>query len=353
MQRKFVGSSPRFGISGVIRRRVCLLAAGVFAAALSVVRPLAAAEMAQNPLPDGYPDHAIRLVVPFPAGSAADVVARQIAPKLSEYLGQSLVVENRAGASGVIGAAFVAKAHADGYTLLFGTAPTNAIAPSWERKLPYDAERDFTAVAGVSTTPYVLGVSTTLPVKSVQELIAYGKRHPGELNYASTGNGTGVHLAGAFFAAKTGVSMKHVPYNGFGQLSSDLGSGTVQVIFYPYQGLLPLMQAGKLRVLASTGAKRTPELQQLPTLEETGLSDFALASWQGIYAPAGTSPDRVQFLYEAIRRTLSDPGVAANIAKTGNTVEILDPQRFAEFTKREIERYRRIVQASNPAKATE
>ena len=174
-----------------------------------------------------YPDRPIRLVVPFPAGSATDVVARQIAPKMAEYLGQNIIVDNRAGASGVIGATTVARATADGYTLLFGTAPTNAIAQSWDKNLPYDAVKDFVPVAGLTTAPYVLAVTSTLPVRSVKELIAYAKSKPGELNYASSGNGTGVHLAGAFFSTKAGVDIKHVPYNSVGPMNADLASGIV------------------------------------------------------------------------------------------------------------------------------
>ena len=298
-----------------------------------------------------YPDRIIRLVVPFPPGSATDVVARQIAPKMAEYLGQNIVIDNRAGASGVIGATAVAKAAADGYTLLFGTAPTNAIAQSWNKNLPYDAVKDFVAVAGLTTAPYVLAVTSTLPVRSVKELIAYAKSKPGDLNYASTGNGTGVHLAGAFFSTKAGVDIKHVPYNAAGPMNADLASGVVQMIFYPHQGLIPLIQAGKVRVLATTGAKRSVLLPELPTLQEQGLADFSLASWQGIYAPAGTPSDRVNLLYEAIRKTMTDAKVTANIAQTGNTVELSDPVEFSAFTKREIEKYRQIIQSSDALKA--
>ena len=298
-----------------------------------------------------YPERPIRLIVPFPPGSATDVVARQVGPKMAEHIGQGIVIENRAGGSGVIGATAVAKAAADGYTLLFGTAPTNAIAQSWDKNLPYDAVNDFVAVAGITTTPYVLAVTSTLPANSVKELIAYAKARPGELNYASSGNGTGVHLAGAFFSSRAGVDIKHIPYNSSGPMSADLGSGIVQMIFYPHQGLLPLIQTGKVRVLATTGAKRSALLPDLPTLQEQGLADFALASWQGIYVPAGTPSDRVNLLYEAIRKTMTDAKVVASITSSGNAIELLDPSEFAAFTRREIERYRQIIQSSGLNKA--
>ena len=299
-----------------------------------------------------YPDRPIRLIVPFPPGSATDVVARQVGPKIAEHIGQGIIIENRAGGSGVIGATAVAKATADGYTLLFGTAPTNAIAPSWDKNLPYDALKDFAPVAGLTTAPYVFAITSTLPPHSVKELIAYAKSRPGELNYASTGNGTGVHLAGVFFGSRAGIDIKHIPYNAVGPMSLDLGSGVVHMIFYPHQGLLPLIQTGKVRVLATTGAKRSALLPEVPTLQEQGVADFALVSWQGIYAPAGTPPDRVNLLYEAIRKTMTDAKVAASIALSGNTVELSDPLEFAAFTKREVERYRQIIQASGVSKAT-
>lgn len=298
-----------------------------------------------------YPERPIRLIVPFPPGSATDVVARQVGPKIAEHIGQSIVIENRAGGSGVIGATAVAKASPDGYTLLFGTAPTNAIAQSWDKNLPYDTLNDFVAVAGLTTTPYVLAITSALPANSVKELIAYAKSRPGELNYASSGNGTGVHLAGAFFSSRAGIDIKHIPYNSVGPMSADLGSGVVQMIFYPHQGLLPLIQTGKVRILATTGAKRSALLPDLPTLQEQGLADFALASWQGIYVPTGTLSDRVNLLYEAIRKTMTDPKLVASIASSGNTVELLDPSEFAAFTRREVERYRQIIQSSGVIKA--
>lgn len=299
-----------------------------------------------------YPERPIRLVVPFPPGSATDVVARQIGPKMAEHIGQGIIIENRAGGSGVIGATAVAKASADGYTLLFGTAPTNAIAQSWDKNLPYDALKDFVAVAGLTTAPYVFAITSTLPAHSVKELIAYAKSRPGELNYASSGNGTGVHLAGVFFGTRAGIDIKHIPYNAVGPMSADLGSGVVHMIFYPHQGLLPLIQTGKVRVLATTGAKRSALMPDVPTLQEQGLADFALASWQGIYAPAGTPSDRVNLLYDAIRKTMTDAKVAASIALSGNTVELSDPLEFAAFTKREVERYRQIIQSSGVFKST-
>ena len=333
-----------------LERRARFTGARLFLAALVAISGCWMPVTSTHAQSSTYPDRPIRLVVPFPPGSATDVVARQIAPRLAEHLGQAIIVDNRAGASGVIGATAVARASADGYTLLFGTAPTNAIAQSWDKNLPYDAVKDFVAVAGLTTAPYVLAVTSTLPVRSVKELIAYAKSKPGELNYASSGNGTGVHLAGAFFGSKADVDIKHVPYNSVGPIHVDLASGVVHMIFYPYQGLLPLIQGGKVHVLATTGAKRSALLPEIPTLQEQGLADFALASWQGIYAPAGTPSERVTLLYEAIRKTMMDAKVTASIAQTGNTVELSDPVEFAAFTRREIEKYRQIIQSSDALK---
>lgn len=290
-----------------------------------------------------YPDRPIRMVVPFASGSNIDITARQIMPKFAEYLGQPVVVDNRAGAGGVIGAAIVAKAIPDGYTVLMGNAPTHGMAPSIHKNLPYDPVRDFTPIVKISTAAFVLAVSATLPVKSVPELISYAKARPQKINYASSGIGTTAHIAGALFNNKAGVDMTHVPYNSVPQALIDLASGTVGVMFYPYQPLQPMLQQGKVRLLASTGPRRASYLPDLPTVIESGIRDFVAFAWHGFYAPAGTKKPVVDTLYTALTKAAKDPRVAAQLQAAGVDVDILPPAEFAAFTKGEVARYRIAV----------
>ena len=290
-----------------------------------------------------YPERPIRLVVPFAAGSNVDGNARQIAPKLSEFLGQQVVIDNRGGASGTIGATLVARAPADGYTILMGNAPTHGLAPTIYKNLAYDPIKDFAPIGRVATAAYVLAVSAALPVKSVPDLIAYAKARPGQLNYASTGSGTGVHLAGAFFNYKAGVDIKHVPYNSVPQAFVDVSSGAVAIMFYPYLPLMPLVQTGKARLLATSGTKRASYLPDLPTVTEAGLSGFVFFAWHGFYGPAGMPKPSVDVFYHAMTKAVSDPRVAASLLATGVEVDLIPAKEFAAFTKAEIERYRQII----------
>jgi tripartite-type tricarboxylate transporter receptor subunit TctC len=281
--------------------------------------------------------------VPFAAGSNIDGNARQIAPKLAEFLGQQVVIDNRGGASGTIGATLVAKAQPDGYTVLMGNAPTHGIAPVVYKDLGYDAIKDFTPIGRVATATYVLAISAGLPVKSVTDLIGYAKSRAGQLNYASTGNGTGVHLAGAFFNHKAGLDIRHVPYNSVPQAFVDISSGAVAIMFYPYQPLIPLVQTGKARLLATTGVKRASYLPDLPTVTEAGLADFVFFAWHGFYGPAGMPKQHVETFYNAMVKAMADPKVAASLLTTGVEVDLIAPAEFAAFTRSEIARYRQII----------
>ena len=225
-------------------------------------------------------------MVPYSAGSGADITARQTMAKLSGILGQSIVIENRPGASGMTGTDSVAR-RADGYTLLFGVTQ-HAINPGLYRKLPYDTLADFAAVARVTSQPLFLGVPTSLPAKSVAELVAYVKARPGKLNYASTGIGTSIHLAGAFFAFKAALEMSHVPYTNASQAIADLGRGEVQVLFYTHQPLIPQVDAGRVRILGTTGAARSSWAPEVPTMTEAQIADFVMPAWHGVFAPANT-----------------------------------------------------------------
>lgn len=291
----------------------------------------------------GYPDRPVRMVVPFASGSNIDITARQIAPKFSEFLGQPLVVDNRGGAGGTIGASLVAKASPDGYTILMGNAPTHGMAPNLYKNLAYDPVKHFTPIGRTTTASFVLAVSSTLPVKSVTELVAYAKPRPGQLNYASSGNGTTAHLSGALFNNKAGLEIKHIPYNSVPQAFIDIASGAVALMFYPYQPLMPFIQQGKVRLLATTGLKRASYLPDVPTVIEAGLPDFVAYAWHGFYAPAGTSKPIIDILYAALSKAMTEPKVVSSLVISGVDIDVLPPGEFAAFTKVEVERYRHLI----------
>lgn len=294
----------------------------------------------------GYPLRPVRLIVPFAAGSNIDGTARKIAPRLSEVLGQQIVVDNRGGAGGTIGATLAARAQPDGYTILMGNAPTHGMAPHLYKNLAYDPIRDFTPIGRIDSASFVLVVSAGLPVQSVAELVIYAKAKPGLLNYASSGNGTTAHLSGTLFNHKAGVTMKHIPYNNVPQAFVDIASGAVAVMFYPYQPLIPLIQTHKARLLATTGVKRAAYLPNVPTVIETGvagLADFSALAWHGFYGPAHTPQKVVEVIYAAVAKTMADPKVAASLVATGIDVDLAPPREFAAFTRTEIERYRQLI----------
>jgi tripartite-type tricarboxylate transporter receptor subunit TctC len=305
-----------------------------------------AALLATPAIAADYPNRPVRLVVPFAAGSNIDGTARQISPKFSELLGQQVVVDNRGGAGGTIGAALVAKSQPDGYTILMGNAPTHGMAPHLYKNLAYDPIKDFTPVGRIDTASFVLAVSATLPVQSVAELVAYAKARPGALNYASSGNGTTAHLSGTLFNNKAGVDLKHIPYNSVPQALVDLSSGAVAIMFYPYQALMPLVQTNKVRMLATTGQKRASYLPALPTVMEAGIPEFVALAWHGIYAPAGTPKAIADTIYAALAKTMVDPKVVASLVATGIDVDLAPAPEFAVFTKQEVDRYRLLIALS-------
>jgi tripartite-type tricarboxylate transporter receptor subunit TctC len=290
-----------------------------------------------------YPDRPVRLLVPYAAGSSADLFARQVAAPAGEALGGRFVVENRVGAGGIVGAEAAARSAPDGYTVLLAGSPTHAINVSLYARLPYDPVRDFAPIARLADQPAVLVVPTSLPVRSVAELVALARARPGALNYASPGVGTTAHLCGASFRARAEVDVVHVPYGNTGQLFTDLVSGATSFMFYPYQPLQPQVESGRLRVLATTGPQRSAFLTDTPTMVESGFPDFVLTVWFAMYAPAGTPPQRVTALADAFRAAMDAPEVRAGLAAAGAERAYLDPDATAAFTAREIERYRRIV----------
>jgi len=293
-----------------------------------------------------YPERPIRMIVPFASGSNIDITARQIMPKFSEQLGQQVVVDNRGGAGGTIGAALAAKAAPDGYTLLMGNAPTHGLAPSMYRDLPYDPVKSFTPIVRISTQSFVLAITSTLPVKSVAELVKYAKARPRQLNYASSGNGTTAHLSGALFNVKAGVELVHIPYNTVPQALIDLGGGSVSVMFYPYQPLMPMIQQGRVRLLASTGPKRLSYLPELPTVIEAGISDFTAFAWHGFYAPAGTPKPIVDRLYKELAAIVAMPEFKTQMDANGaEPIASKSPEEFREMLRGQVDKYVKITKA--------
>ena len=302
--------------------------------------------LASAALPQDYPSRPIRMIVPFPAGGTADLLARQIGQTMGEALRQQVVIENRTGAGGNIGADLAAKAKPDGYTLLMGTVSTHAINPNLYPNMPYDPVKDFAPVAMVARMPNLLVLHPSVPAASVAELIALAKARPGTLAFASAGNGTTQHLAGELFKKMADVDMIHVPYKGNAPAVTDLVGGQLQVMFDNIPVSLQQVRAGKLRALAVTGPARSPVLPQLPTVAEAALPGYNITSWFGLYAPSGTSPQIIERLNreankalasEPIRRRLTDQG----IEPAGGT-----PGQFAEFMRTELVKWGRIVTES-------
>ncbi len=294
-----------------------------------------------------YPTKPIRLLVGFAPGGGTDIVARVIGQKLSEWWGQQVIVENRAGATGTIAADFVSKAGADGYTLLMGHVNSNAIAPTIFKKLPYDAIKDFASVTYVGYVPNVLTVHPSLPVRSVKELVALAKSRPGELTCASSGTGSTQHLALELFMTLTGVKIIHVPYKGSGQAIVDLVAGQVLMNFDTMPPVIDHIKSNRLRALAVTTPKRASQLPDIPTLDETGLKGFEMTNWYGVVAPAGVPRDIINKVSADINKALQDPGVRRRLVDVGTEIGGGTPESFDNFIKTEIAKYTKLVKAAN------
>jgi tripartite-type tricarboxylate transporter receptor subunit TctC len=311
------------------------------AVALAVALSAAAA----NAIAQSYPNRPVRMVVPLSPGGFADVPARVIAPRLSEALGQSVFVENKPGAGATIGTDFVAKSKPDGYTLLFTGTP-HVISPALYEYLPYDPLKDFAPVMLVAAGPYVLVVNPQLPVKSVQELIALAKARPGKIDYASSGNGSAQHLVSAMFASMAGIDLSHVPYEGSGPAMQDPISGQVKVSFAGIPNVMPSVRSGKLRALAVSTPKRSPDLPDVPTVAEAGVPGYDATLWLALLAPAGTPGEIVQELYTEAAKTLREPEVEKAITATGVEVNIIGPQELAAFLQAEADKWGKVARAS-------
>jgi tripartite-type tricarboxylate transporter receptor subunit TctC len=293
-----------------------------------------------------YPAKAIRLIVPFPAGGPLDIVARVIGQDLNRSWGQPVLVDNRPGAGGNIGADAVAKAPPDGYTILMGAVSTHAINVWLYSKLPYDPIKDFAPITLVTSVPNVLVLHPSVPAKNVQQLIALAKARPGQLNFASGSTGSAGHLAGELFKTMASVDMVHIPYKGAAPAVTDLLAGHVSLLFDNMASALPNIKAGRVRALAVTTARRSPFLPEIPTIDETGLRSFDIGTWFGVFAPAGTPPAIVVQLNRELVRILNTPAMKERLATLGAEPMGNTPEAFANFVKSEMSKYERIVRAS-------
>jgi tripartite-type tricarboxylate transporter receptor subunit TctC len=293
-----------------------------------------------------YPSKAIRMVVPFPPGGTTDILARTIGQRMTEDWGQPVVIDNRPGAGGNIGTDLAAKAAPDGYTLLMGTISTHAINASLYKKLPFDPVRDFSPVSRVGTLPNILVVHPSVPVKSVKELIELAKSKPGDLNFASSGVGTSLHLSGELFNSMAGVKLVHIPYKGSSPALADLLGGQVKIMFDNVPSALPHVKAGKLKPLAVTSAKRTAVLPDVPTVSESGLPGFEVTSWFAIFAPAKTPKDIVAKLNGEVVKILKAGDVKEKLAQLGVDAAPTTPEELAAFAKAETEKWAKVVKAT-------
>lgn len=292
-----------------------------------------------------FPSRSIRMVVPYPPGGFTDLLARTIGQKMSQSLGQPIVVDNRGGGGSTIGTDIVAKAAPDGYTLLLAAVDL-AINESLYKSLPYSAENDFTPVALVAHSPMVLVANAGSGISSVQELIEQAKAQPGRINYASGGNGTGAHLAMEQFKTRAGVDLTHIPYKGNGPATTAILGGEVSVMFLQMAIAAPHIEAGKLTALALSGAERSDAMPDVPTLSETVLPGFDVTPWFGVLAPAGTPEPIVQRLNTAIVDALNEPDVKEMLTRQGAKPASSSPQNFAQFIRSEIPRWAAVVEAS-------
>ena len=292
-----------------------------------------------------FPSKPIRMIAPSSPGGPVDVIARVLAPGMTETLGQQVIVENRAGAAGLIGAELVAKAPADGYTLLLGFSGPLAIVPHLNEATPYDPVRDFAPVTLAASAPYVLLVHPAVPVKSVKELVALAKSRPGKLNYASGGNGTGIHMAGELFNLAAGVRILHVPYKGAGPGMAALMSGETDMMFNGLSPAIPQMKSGRLRGLAVGGDKRSPLMPELPTVAESGLK-FNTTGWYGILAPRGTPQPVIAKLQSELARALSIALVKEQLTKMGVEGIGSTPEQFGSLLREEMEKWGKVIKTA-------
>jgi tripartite-type tricarboxylate transporter receptor subunit TctC len=304
---------------------------------------------AQAPLSSGaqaYPAKPIRLIVPFPPGGGTDFVARAIQPRLAEALGQQILIDNRAGATGIVGTELGAKAPPDGYTLTMATGATISANMALFPKLPYDPPKDFVPVTLVASQPNVLAVHPSLPAKTVRELIAIAKARPGQLNYASSGSGSSHHLSGELLKSMAGIDIVHVPYKGTGPAIIDAVGGHVELIFSGIAAIMPQVKSGKLRALGVTKAQRSAILPDLPTIAESGLPGYEITSWHGVLAPTGTPQPVVVRVRDGVAKALASADVHERFASQGAEPIGSTPEAFAKFMRADIAKIGKLIKTA-------
>ena len=292
-----------------------------------------------------YPNRPIKIIVPFAPGGFTDVVARIIQQQLSQSIGQPVIIENRPGAGSTIGTDFVAKAKPDGYTLVM-VSTTHVISPHLYKTLPYDPLKDFTPVMKLVEGPYVMVIHPSLPAKSVGELVALAKAEPGKIDYASSGNGSAQHLVGALFSQMSGAQITHVPYKGSNQAMQDVLGGQVKLSFVGMPNALPNLASGKLKALAVTTRKRSPDLPDVPTLDEAGVTGYDATIWLGLLAPPGTPRDVVAKLHSEMAKVLSTPEARRLMGSAGVDVSVSSGEELAKLLQVEMERWGKVVRAT-------
>jgi tripartite-type tricarboxylate transporter receptor subunit TctC len=304
------------------------------------------AVLASSSFAQAWPSKPIKYVVPFAPGGTTDILGRTIAEKLSVALGQPVVIENKPGAGGGVGAEMVAKSPPDGYTIMGGTISTHAINASLYKNLGYDPVRDFVPITLIARVPNMLVINPALPAKDVKELIALLKANPGKYSFASSGNGTSQHLSGELFKTMTGVDMQHIPYKGSPPALADVVGGQVAMTFDNITTAWPLAKGGKLRAIAVTTAARSSIAPEIPTLAEAGLVGYEVGSWQGVFAPAGTPPDIVKRLNTEIVRIINSPDVREKLAALGAEPAPNTPEEFAALVKADVAKWADVVKKS-------
>jgi tripartite-type tricarboxylate transporter receptor subunit TctC len=309
-----------------------------------IIAALLLATLAGTAPAQTYPAKSIRLVVTFPTGGAPDILARIFSEKTS--LGQPVVVDNKPGAGGNIGAEIVAKSPGDGYSLVMATVGTHAINGALYSKMPYDMVKDFTAIGLIASTPNLLVVNTSLPVKNVAELIAYGKANPNKLSFGSPGIGSSIHVSGELFKSMTGVQMTHVPYKGRQFALPDLLGGQIQLMFDNMPSALPMAKEGKLRALGQTGAKRSPSAPDVPTIAEQGLPGFEATAWFAFFGPAGTPREVVAKLNAEMQRIYKLADVQEKLKTLGLDTVLSSPEELAKYQAAEIAKWAKVVKES-------
>lgn len=322
-------------MSNLTRRQLLAAAAAPLATAFG---PAAA---------QAWPGRPIRLVVTFAAGGGADFAARNVGARLSEQLGQTVVVDNRAGGGGLIGNEVVAKAPPDGYTLLLGAAGPLVVAPHLYPNVPYDPLKDLVPVAHIASTPFVLTVNPSVAANSVAELISFAKANPGKLSYGSSGTGGAPHLASELFTRTANVNMVHVPYKGLAPAINDLLGGHIQVLFADTGLVLPHIKAGKLKALAVTGTRRTPLLPDLPTVREAGLPTYSAGTWYGILAPAGTPTEIMNRLNTEVRTALGHPELQKQLGTQGMEPAAMSREEFSAMLREDYDKWGKLIREAN------